>query len=86
MGSCQSHDFELEQAIVAPASTFVRPGDVLNVREISDALKARILQSWRLDVHRHLTHSTRDVPDLDEFTTLQEINQALEHLEKKMQH
>lgn len=80
MMSQSKKSIEIEQAIIQPSQTFKRPREVLENDELSDALKLRILQSWRLDLHRQLTDSERDVPELDEFTTLSEINDMLETL------
>jgi len=73
--------FDLEQAILDPASTFMHPNEVLQAPVLSDALKIRILQSWRLDTHQRLTDTRQDTPDLEEFDTLQAINEALQILQ-----
>ena len=81
MASYRSESFELERAILAPAEAFEHPAEVLELNQVSHALKVRILQSWRLDAHRQLTNPGRDVPHMREFQTLQEINSALDELQ-----
>ena len=72
--------FSFEQAILAPSSTFSRPCDVLELDQLSRALKIKVLESWRLEAHRSLTDPDRITPNVKEFETLQEINLALADL------
>lgn len=80
MGNTSTLPFALEEAILDPAGTFACPQDVLQAAALSDALKAKILQIWRLDAHRQLTDATREVPEVEEYEILQEINHALGQL------
>ena len=75
--------FNLEEALLDPAQAFDRPQDVLEVPDISDGLKRRILQGWRLDAHRKLTDPVRDVPDEHEFNILSDINEALARIDAR---
>ncbi len=68
---------EFEQAILNPARVFTRPKDVINAGWIDDSHKVRVLQTWRLDIHRKLTDATRDVPEYAEYEVLQEVNEVL---------
>lgn len=77
MSSLPLSDATLERILSDPGRVFERPKDVLKREDLSDLLKTRILQCWRLELHKQLTHSSRDVPELHEFELLEEVNQSL---------
>ncbi|MEQ9452025.1 MAG: universal stress protein [Pseudomonadales bacterium] len=77
-------DFDLERAIVNPASVFSDPQSLLEAESISVSLRRRILQSWRLDLHGLLTDIAEGGENTEaQVDTLDQVNKCLAALEKR---
>ncbi len=78
--------YDLENAIISPASTFVSPLAVANLSEISVELRKRILQAWESDIRAEMTDENEGGAAREiEIDVLDEIFSARALLEMKQQ-
>jgi hypothetical protein len=76
--------YNIEQAIIEPASTFRSPREVAELDDVSFALRRRILQAWESDIRSEMVAEDEGGPVQEiESTTLQDIQHAEELLAMK---
>jgi nucleotide-binding universal stress UspA family protein len=74
-------EFDLERAITSPADVFADPGEVLQLEAVGPALKRRILQTWRLDLHMFITDQNEGGLNSEPYLQqLEQVNHSLKQL------
>ncbi len=69
--------YDIEEAIIRPASTFRSPREVAELDDVSHALRRRILQAWESDIRSTMVAENEGGPIQQiESVTLQDIQHA----------